>query len=619
MSFKNLRDFIDCLEKDGRLKRITHPVDPHYEMTEISDRTLRAGGPALLFENPIGFDVPVLTNLFGTTERVAIGMGRDNVSELREVGKLLAYLKEPEPPKGFKDVLNKLPVFRQVLNMPVKRLRKAPCQEVVWVGEQVDIDKIPVMSCWPEDVAPLLTWGLTVTKGPNKKRQNLGIYRQQKLGKNKVIMRWLAHRGGALDLRDWMETNPGKLFPISVAFGADPATILGAVTPVPDTLSEYAFAGLLRGSKTEVVKSISNDLEVPASAEIVLEGYIDPDEYADEGPYGDHTGYYNEVEKHHVFTVTHITMRKNPIYHSTYTGRPPDEPAVLGVALNEVFVPILQKQFPEIIDFYLPPEGCSYRMAVVSMKKQYPGHAKRVMMGVWSFLRQFMYTKFVVVVDESVNTRDWGEVIYAMTTEMDPIRDTVMIENTPIDSLDFASPVVGLGSKMGLDATAKWDPERKGSVCREDKNLPLSTVEKCKQEVFLTCSEVVDLHLPLEAHENSMVIVSIKKESARQGEQVMRGIWSVFENKIHAKYIIVCDEDVNIKDWNDVIWAITTRMDPARDTLMINTNNGLFSHMGLDATNKCESESHREWGRPIKKDPNVIVKIDEIWKQLGIE
>ncbi|MEI8594370.1 4-hydroxy-3-polyprenylbenzoate decarboxylase [Photobacterium sp. Hal280] len=459
MKLNDLRDFIAYLEERGQLKRIKQPIDPRYEMTEICDRTLRAGGPALLFENPVGYDIPVLANLFGTPERVAMGMGREDVLELREVGKLLAYLKEPEPPKGFRDAIDKLPVFKQVLNMPAKRLSKAPCQQIVWQGDEVDLDKIPVMSCWPGDVAPLLTWGLTITRGPEKKRQNLGIYRQQKLSKNKVIMRWLAHRGGALDMREFMQAHPGEKFPVSVAFGADPATILGAVTPVPDTLSEYAFAGLLRGSKTEVVKSISNDLDVPASAEIVLEGYIDPNEYADEGPYGDHTGYYNEVESHHVFTVTHVTMRKDPIYHSTYTGRPPDEPAVLGVALNEVFVPILQKQFPEIVDFYLPPEGCSYRMAVVTMKKQYPGHAKRVMMGVWSFLRQFMYTKFVIVCDDDVNARDWNDVIWAITTRMDPARDTVMIENTPIDSLDFASPVVGLGSKMGLDATNKWQGE----------------------------------------------------------------------------------------------------------------------------------------------------------------
>ncbi|CAB9495550.1 MULTISPECIES: 4-hydroxy-3-polyprenylbenzoate decarboxylase [Alteromonas] len=459
MKYKDLRDFIRQLEAKGELVRISQPIDTDLEMTEIADRTLRAGGPALLFENPKNHDMPVLANLFGTPERVAMGMGQDSVEALREVGKLLAYLKEPEPPKGLKDLWEKLPVFKQVLNMPAKVLKKAPCQEVVLTGDDVDLSKIPVQRCWPGDAAPLVTWGLSVTKGPHKKRQNLGIYRQQVIGKNKLIMRWLSHRGGALDFREWCQTHPGEPYPVSVALGADPATILGAVTPVPDTLSEYAFAGLLRGDKTEVVKSISNDLQVPASAEIVLEGYIAQDETAPEGPYGDHTGYYNEVDDFPVFTVTHITHRKDPIYHSTYTGRPPDEPAILGVALNEVFVPILQKQFPEIVDFYLPPEGCSYRMAVVTMKKQYPGHAKRVMMGVWSFLRQFMYTKFVIVCDDDVNARDWNDVIWAITTRMDPARDTVMIENTPIDYLDFASPVSGLGSKMGMDATNKMPGE----------------------------------------------------------------------------------------------------------------------------------------------------------------
>ena len=459
MKYKDLRDFIHQLEAKGELVRISKEIDTDLEMTEIADRTLRAGGPALLFENPKNHTMPVLANLFGTPERVAMGMGQNSVEALREVGKLLAYLKEPEPPKGLKDLWQKLPVFKQVLNMPAKTVKKAPCQEVVLSGEEVDLTQIPVQRCWPGDVAPLVTWGLTVTRGPHKKRQNLGIYRQQVIGKNKLIMRWLSHRGGALDFREWCQTHPGEPYPVSVALGADPATILGAVTPVPDTLSEYAFAGLLRGDKTEVVKSISNDLQVPASAEIVLEGYIAQDETAPEGPYGDHTGYYNEVDDFPVFTVTHITHRKDPIYHSTYTGRPPDEPAILGVALNEVFVPILQKQFPEIVDFYLPPEGCSYRMAVVTMKKQYPGHAKRVMMGVWSFLRQFMYTKFVIVCDDDVNARDWNDVIWAITTRMDPARDTVMIENTPIDYLDFASPVSGLGSKMGMDATNKMPGE----------------------------------------------------------------------------------------------------------------------------------------------------------------
>ncbi|TMP78115.1 4-hydroxy-3-polyprenylbenzoate decarboxylase [Pseudoalteromonas phenolica] len=459
MKYKDLRDFINRLEEQGELVRVKQPISTKLEMTEIADRTLRAGGPAILFENPEGFDIPVLANLFGTPKRVAMGMGQTDVSELREVGKLLAFLKEPEPPKGIKEALGQIPVFKQVLNMPAKEVRKAPCQQVVLSGDDVDLTKLPIQHCWPGDAAPLITWGLTVTKGPFKKRQNLGIYRQQLLGKNKIIMRWLSHRGGALDYQEWCKEHPGEPYPVSVALGADPATILGAVTPVPDTLSEYAFAGLLRGSKTEVVKSVSNDLQVPASAEIVLEGYIEQGELAPEGPYGDHTGYYNEVDDFPVMTVTHITHRENPIYHSTYTGRPPDEPAILGVALNEVFVPILQKQFPEIVDFYLPPEGCSYRMAVVTMKKQYPGHAKRVMMGVWSFLRQFMYTKFVIVCDDDVNARDWNDVIWAITTRMDPARDTTMIENTPIDYLDFASPVSGLGSKMGMDATNKWPGE----------------------------------------------------------------------------------------------------------------------------------------------------------------
>ncbi|GLR72442.1 4-hydroxy-3-polyprenylbenzoate decarboxylase [Agaribacter marinus] len=459
MKYKDLRDFIAKLEEIGELKRVSMPIDTELEMTEIADRTLRAGGPAILFEKPKGSNIPVLANLFGTPRRVALGMGQESVEALRDVGRLLAFLKEPEPPKGIKDLFSKIPVFKQVLNMPVKEVKKAPCQQHVISNDDVDLDTLPIQRCWPGDAAPLVTWGLTVTRGPYKKRQNLGIYRQQKIAKNKLIMRWLSHRGGALDFKEWCEQNPDKPYPVSVALGADPATILGAVTPVPDTLSEYAFAGLLRGDKTEVVKCISNDLQVPASAEIVLEGYIQPGEMADEGPYGDHTGYYNEVDQFPVFTVTHITHRDQPIYHSTYTGRPPDEPAILGVALNEVFVPILQKQFPEIVDFYLPPEGCSYRMAVVTMKKQYPGHAKRVMMGVWSFLRQFMYTKFVIVCDDDVNARDWNDVIWAITTRMDPARDTTLIENTPIDYLDFASPVSGLGSKMGMDATNKLPGE----------------------------------------------------------------------------------------------------------------------------------------------------------------
>ncbi len=463
MKYRDLREFIQQLEAQGELKRITTAVDPKLEMTEIADRVLRAEGPALLFENPKGSSTPVLANLFGTPRRVALGMGQESVEALREVGRLLAYLKEPEPPKGFRDAFEKWPVLKNVLNMSPKVRRNAPCQEVVLEGDQVDLSQWPIQTCWPGDAGPLITWGLTVTRGPDKERQNLGIYRQQVIGRNRVIMRWLAHRGGALDFRDWQKKHPGQPFPIAVVLGADPATILGAVTPVPDTLSEYAFAGLLRGGKTEVTKCVGSDLQVPAYAEIVLEGHLHPDDMAEEGPFGDHTGYYNEVDRFPVFTIDRITHRTNPIYHSTYTGKPPDEPAVLGVALNEVFVPILQKQFPEIVDFYLPPEGCSYRMAIISIRKQYPGHAKRVMLGIWSFLRQFMYTKFVVVTDEDVNIRDWKEVIWAITTRMDPSRDTTLIDHTPIDYLDFASPVSGLGSKMVLDATSKW----KGETTRE--------------------------------------------------------------------------------------------------------------------------------------------------------
>jgi len=467
MTYSDLRDFLAQLEARGELKRVRAEVDPRLEMTEICDRVLKAGGPALLFERPKGHTIPVLGNLFGTPQRVALGMGQDSIASLREVGRLLALLKEPEPPKGLVDAWQTTrPMLMQVMNMAPKERRSAPCQQIVWEGAEVDLGRLPVQTCWPGDAGPLITWGLTVTRGPHKTRQNLGIYRQQLIARNKVIMRWLAQRGGALDFRDHARASPGTPFPVAVALGADPATILGAVTPVPDTLSEYQFAGLLRGARTEIVKCLTHGLDVPASAEIVLEGHLQPDasdptgfETALEGPFGDHTGYYNEVERFPVLTIERITMRRDPIYHSTYTGKPPDEPAILGVALNEVFVPLLQKQFPEIADFYLPPEGCSYRLAVVSMKKQYPGHAKRVMFGVWSFLRQFMYTKMIVVTDDDVNVRDWKEVVWAMTTRVDPARDTLIVESTPIDYLDFASPVSGLGSKMGIDATNKWPGE----------------------------------------------------------------------------------------------------------------------------------------------------------------
>ena len=459
MHYKDLRDFIAQLESLGELKRIAVEVDPNLEITEICDRTLRKQGPALLFEKVKGSEFPVLGNLFGTPRRVALGMGEESLGALRHVGELLATLKEPEPPQGVKDAWSKLPLYRKVLDMAPKEIKHPTCQEVVIETGAVDLSRLPIQTCWPGDAGPLITWGLVVTRGPNKRRQNLGIYRMQLIADNRVIMRWLTHRGGALDYRDWQLASPGTPFPIAVALGADPATTLAAVTPVPDSLSEYAFAGLLRGSRSEIARCRLSELQIPASAEFVLEGHIYPDDSAPEGPFGDHTGYYNEVEHFPVFTVEQITHRQRPIYHSTYTGRPPDEPAILGVALNEVFIPILQKQFPEIVDFYLPPEGCSYRMAVISMKKQYPGHAKRVMLGIWSFLRQFMYTKFVVVTDDDVNVRSWQDVIWAMTTRMDPARDTTVIENTPIDYLDFASPVSGLGSKIGFDATNKWPGE----------------------------------------------------------------------------------------------------------------------------------------------------------------
>ncbi|KPV41446.1 3-octaprenyl-4-hydroxybenzoate carboxy-lyase [Thiohalorhabdus denitrificans] len=456
---KDLRAFIADLEQRGELKRIAHPVDSHLEMTEISDRVLRRGGPALLFEQPTGGSMPALANLFGTANRVAMGMGRSSTTELREVGQLLAYLKEPEPPGGFRELWDTVPILRKALNMRPKERRSPPCQEVVVEGEDVDLSTLPVQTCWPEDAGPLITWGITLTRGPDRDRQNMGIYRQQVIGPNRVIMRWLAHRGGALDYQRWREVHGDKPFPVAVALGPDPATILAAVTPIPDTLSEHQFAGLLRDARTELATGIGVDLQIPAHTEIVLEGHIYPDDLAVEGPFGDHTGYYNEQERFPVLTVERITHRRDPIYHTTYTGRPPDEPAVLGLAMNELFIPLLQKQFPEITDFYLPMEGCSYRMAVVSMKKQYPGHAKRVMMGVWSFLRQFMYTKFVVVVDDDINTRDWQDVIWALTTRVDPVRDAHLVDNSPIDYLDFASPVSGLGSKMGIDATNKWPGE----------------------------------------------------------------------------------------------------------------------------------------------------------------
>jgi len=488
LKYADLRAFISGLEARGELVRVDDPVSPKLEMTAIGDRLLRSAGPAVLFQRPTQGEFRALVNLFGTPQRVALGMGEESVTALRDVGHVLAALKEPEPPRGLKDAGRLLHLVKSVWDMKPSVRRQAPCQEVVRQGDEVDLAALPVQTCWPGDAGPLITWGLVVTRGPQtvatpRRRQNLGIYRQQVIGPRQVIMRWLAHRGGALDFREFGRANPGQPFPIAVALGADPATILGAVTPVPDSLSEYQFAGLLRGSRTEVVDTQVGEgdlkLQVPASAEFVLEGHIPPAApgfqgvsahgvklcerngylHALEGPFGDHTGYYNEQDWFPVFQIDRLTHRRDAIYHSTYTGKPPDEPAVLGVALNEVFIPILQRQFPEITDFYLPPEGCSYRLAVIAIRKAYPGHAKRVMFGLWSFLRQFMYTKFIVVVDDDVDIRDWKEVIWAITTRMDPVRDATLVDQTPIDYLDFASPVSGLGGKLGLDATNKWPGE----------------------------------------------------------------------------------------------------------------------------------------------------------------
>jgi 4-hydroxy-3-polyprenylbenzoate decarboxylase len=495
MSQGDLRDFIAGLERRGELKRIALEVSPHLEITEVCDRVLRSGGPALLFERPTGHAMPLLANLFGTPRRVALAMGarddEDPATALREIGRLLAFLKEPDPPKGLRDVFERwLPIGKQVMHMAPREVSRPACQEIVWEGAEVDLARLPMQTCWPGDAGPLLTWGLVITRGPqglahSRTRQNIGIYRQQLIAPNKLIMRWLAHRGGALDYRDHVEAHPGKPFQVAVALGADPATMLAAVTPIPDTLSEFQFAGLLRHQRTEVARCLGSDLQVPATSEIVLEGAIHPGEEALEGPFADHTGYYNEQERFPVFTVERVTLRKDAIYHSTYTGKPPDEPAMLGVALNEVFVPILQKQFPEIVDFYLPPEGCSYRLAVVSIRKQYPGHAKRVMFGIWSFLRQFMYTKIVVVTDDDVNVRDWKEVIWALTTRVDAVRDCTLVENTPIDYLDFASPLPGLGSKLGIDATGKWP----GETTRE-WGKPVSMDAAVKQRIDAIWSDL---------------------------------------------------------------------------------------------------------------------------------
>ncbi len=486
---EDLRSFLLELETHGELRRISKHVSPHLEMTEVSQRTLESGGPALLFTNTTDSDIPVLTNLFGTQERIAAALGANSTGVFKELGQLLASLRAPEPPRGLGEAWQKLPLVKEILNMSPRTTKRASCQEVVVESDDVDLSKWPIQTCWPDDAGPLITWGLTTTRGPagglTASRQNLGVYRQQVIGRNRIIMRWLAHRGGATDFAAWSKESPKEPFPVAVSIGADPATLLAAVTPIPDSLSEYSFAGLLRGARTQLTRCLGSSLNVPANAEITLEGVIIPGDTADEGPFGDHTGYYNEVERFPVMTVERITHRRNPIYHSTYTGRPPDEPAILGLALNDMFVPILKTQFPEIIDFFLPSEACSYRVAVVSIRKQYPGHARRIMFGIWSYLRQFLYTKMIIVVDEDIDVRNWADVIWAMSTRMDPARDTQLSESTPIDYLDFASPVAGLGSKIGFDATNKWAGETNRSW-----GTPINMSEKIVTRIDKLWSEL---------------------------------------------------------------------------------------------------------------------------------
>lgn len=478
MKHKDLRSFITVLKKLKELKNVELPISPDLEMTEVSNRSLQSGGPALLFTKPIGYSTPVLCNLFGTINRITLGIGISEVLSLRDIGKLLAFLKEPQMPTGLNDFLSKIPHFRHILNMPTKYLNKAVCQENIYQYHDVDITRMPIMRCWPGDISPMIAWGITITQGLKNKRLNLGIYRQQVLSKNQIIIRWLPNRGGALDFQEWCQHTTDKRFPIAIALGADPATLIGAVMPIPNTLSEYSFSGFLRGSKTEIIKCISSDLYVPANSEIILEGYLERSISAKEGPFGDHTGYYNSIEQFPICTITHFTHRNNPIYHSTYTGRPPDEPSMLGMAMNELFIPIIQKQFPEVVDFYLPPEGCSYRLAIVTIHKQYIGHAKRIIFGVWSFLQQFMYTKFILIFDDDINARNWKDVIWAITTRVDPARDIIIAENTPIDYLDFASPIAGLGSKIGIDATNKWPGETQRSW-----GIPIKMNNKVKSRI----------------------------------------------------------------------------------------------------------------------------------------
>ncbi|MEO5365002.1 MAG: UbiD family decarboxylase [Magnetococcus sp. WYHC-3] len=605
-AFADLRAFIDYLESQGELVRVRHPVSPHLEMTEICTRLLAERGPAVLFEQVVGHDMPVLTNLFGTQERVGMAIGQ-SLEELERLGELLADLRCPEPPArgGLLGAFRMAPKMARIRHMPMRLVRSGPCQEVVMDGTEVNLKRLPLQTCWPEDAGALITWPLVITRALEGGPVNIGVYRMQVIGRNKLIMRWLRHRGGAKHLA----SHGGRRMPVAVAIGCDPGTILAAVTPVPDALSEYAFAGLLREERVAVVRGQTVDLPIPATAEIVLEGEVDPNEKADEGPFGDHTGYYNEVERFAVFTVRRITMRRQPIYLTTFTGRPPDEPSVLALALNRVFTPLLKRQFPEITDFHLPAETCSYRLAVVALRKDYPGHAFRAMAGVWGFLRQFLYTKIIIVVDQSVNIRDWDEVMQAVALNVDANRDFQILKNTPIDYLDFAAPVSGLGSKLGIDATTKMEVEQQVVPVRT--HIPTVQSWDWPRVMRRMVSFLNAVHL---MPGGVCAVLQVDKREPSEGRKAAEAIWRMVPPGAGADQVWVVDLDVDPRDWTDILWAAVTRVDPARD-ILIDERGGRFA---VDATHKLPGETSRVWGRPLIMDPKVVQRVSDYWEQLGI-
>lgn len=598
-SFVDLRAFVAFLESRGKLCRVQAEVDPHLEITEICRRLLAEGGPAVLFERVKGANMPLLANLFGTQERVGLAIGR-TLPELEALGTLLAQLKQPEPPKRWQDAGELLTRMSQVRHMPTRTLRRPPCQAVVWQGEEVDLGRLPIQTCWPGDAAPLVTWPLVITQGPTGGPINIGIYRMQVIGRNRLIMRWLKHRGGAQHAQAH-----GRRLPVAVAIGCDPGTLLAAVTPVPESLSEYAFAGLLREKRVETAPALTVPLPIPAHAEIVLEGVVDLDDQADEGPFGDHTGYYNEVDAFPVMTVHCITLRTHPLYLSTYTGRPPDEPAMLALALNRIFVPLLRQQFPEIHQFHLSMEACSYRVAVVSLTKGYPGHAFRVMAAVWGFLRQFLYTKIIIVVDAGVAVDDWNAVMGAMGRHLHAGRDLHILTNTPIDYLDFASPVAGLGGKMGMDATTKTGPEQ----AVVPPLAPVTTDRRWLANLATQAPFIVGIHF---VPGGRMAIAQVSGKTAGEGRRAMEWILATAPVGAGADQVWVVDSEINPTVWGDLLWAIATRADPSRD-LVLEPKTGRFA---LDATHK--PETGRVWGRILQMDERVIEQVSRRWATYGL-